>query len=290
MKIKFLLEEGTFQDNLEPIKMAIKKLGYEFKTIKYRPFISDQDWPYDPKSEDCIITIGSINLIRQVQRSCKWVPGTFANWENFRFSTWINYYNKWSLNNDFTIYPYKYLIKVFNHIYNQWNYGNGIFIKSDEGCKIFGGGIFNNRNELTTRMTQCKDNTLCVVASAYKVYSEYRFFVYLDEIISGSRYYNQDGQIECQSPYEMDANDLEEYNRAVDFAKECLTNETWRPDEIFVMDIGFIGDFITQETRPCLIEINSASCSGWYACDPKRTIDALAKAAASEWRNIYECN
>jgi len=288
MKCKFLIEESTFAENLNTIKDTIASLEFEYKTLKYKPFIDSQDWPYDPQSEDCIITIGSINLIRQVQRHCRWVPGTFANWENYKFSTYCNYYKDYMLNSEFVLYPYRYLIDHFNFIRRSLH-SNDLFIKSDDGRKIFAGGVFASASSMQTKMTQCKDNTLCVIAPALQVYYEYRFFVYRDNIIAGSMYYNKDGQIDPKSFHELDEDAKYNFIKAKYYLQGMLENVTWRPDDIFVADIGLTG-YAGKFLQPRLIEINAASCSGWYGCDPNPIILALVSAATAEWQNIFEVN
>lgn len=288
MQPKFLIEESTLAENLNQVMDAIVSLGFKYKTLKYKPFIEEQEWPYNPHSEECIVAIGSINLVRQVQRHTKWVPGTFANWENYKFTTYCNYYKDYLLNSEFAIYPYKYIIDHFNLIRRSLH-ANDLFIKSDDGTKIFAGGVFSGASSMQTRMTSCKDNTLCVVAPALQIHSEYRFFVYQDDILTGSMYYNTDGQIDPRGFDKLNEDEKAHFIEARKYLQDMLKNVAWRPEDIFVADIGFIGyggKFLT----PRLIEINAASCSGWYDCDPNPIILALSSAATTEWRNIYECN
>ena len=70
--------------------------------IKYTPFAMDT-WLYGEffHATECVFTWGSINLVWQVQKHTKWVPGTFCTFDNFKCSTYYNYFGKYLLNEEY---------------------------------------------------------------------------------------------------------------------------------------------------------------------------------------------
>jgi hypothetical protein len=58
-----------------------------------------------------------------------------------------------------------------------------------------------------------------------------------------------------------------------DFAAQALAATPWRPDEVFMLDVCESGDGLR------IVELNSFSCSGLYACDLPAVVAAVSEAA-----------
>jgi hypothetical protein len=60
-------------------------------------------------------------------------------------------------------------------------------------------------------------------------------------------------------------------------AEDMLAAVSWRPDPVLVMDL------CESDGKIYLLELNSFSCSGLYACDLDAVVEAASKIARSEW-------
>ncbi len=99
---------------------------------------------------------------------------------------------------------------------------------------------------------------------------EWRLVIAIDEVVASSQY-RDNGTIAIlpSCPDEVHQ-----------FATDILANVRWRPDKLFMMDV------CESDGKLCLLELNSFSCSGLYACDLAAVIHAASLAAESEWRQL----
>ena len=100
-------------------------------------------------------------------------------------------------------------------------------------------------------------DTIIAVASAKKIYSEYRLFVVNKKIVTASLY-------KLGSDLTTTTN-IDE--RVFHFTNKMI--RTWIPAAAFVMDIADTPDGLK------VIEINNINSSGFYAADPQKIIIAI---------------
>lgn len=291
--VKWLIEEGTFSEDITPIVEEIRSQGMIVETVKYRPFESGEYNQFGP--EDCVIVLGSINLVRQIQRQKPWIPGTFANFHNFDCLVYYAYFAEHLWNNPYYIMPLAEVKRRFNSL--QLEHGQ-LFIRPSNGTKPFTGQILDYESLVKYQDQYGKPELTVVLAPAKDIKGEFRIFVAGDKILGGSMYYDFQGNYNT-APIKYLPEDIAKLDYlhlyeskdfsfddklsiwAVSYAQALLKAVSWRPDKIFAMDIGLSPSGISS-----LIEINSFSCSGWYKTPPKLLVQEAARIAREEWEEI----
>lgn len=282
--VKWLIEEGTFSEDIQPIVDEIRQQGMIAETIRYKPFESGEYNQFSP--DDCVIVLGSINLVRQIQRQKPWLPGSFANFQNFDCLTYYAYFGKYLLNENYYIMPLGEVKRKHDHL--QRKHGK-LFIRPCSGTKNFSGQILDFGSLLNHEDQYGKPELPVVISSAKEIRQEYRMFCSGEKYIAGSMYYNDQGihhtealktTIEDLSSGKFGNDDHNAIN-AISYAENILKKVKWRPDKIFGMDIA-----LDASGHPHLLEINSFSCSGWYKTPPKMLVAEAARLAREEWEEI----
>jgi len=272
--VKWIIEEGTFSEDIASIVEAVRSQNMIAETVRYRPFESGEYNQFG--DNDCVIVLGSINLVRQIQRQKPWIPGSFANFPNFDCMTYYAYFGKFLWNNPYYIMPLAEVKRKFNDL--QLKHGR-LFIRPCTGTKAFSGQILDYEDLLRHEDQYGKPELPVVIAPGMEIRSEFRLFCSGNKVIAGSMYYNQEGMYET-APIDMLAG--EKYSTlAVNYAHDILSQVSWRPDKMFAMDIG-----IGPRNEVGLIEINSFSCSGWYRSPPSLIVAEAARLAREEWEEI----
>lgn len=267
-EVKWLLEESVFGEDIPAVVQEIQKQGMAVEVVKYRPFAND---PYDMfHDDDCVIAAGSINLIKHIQKTKPWLPGSFANFKNHDCQTYYAYYGKHLLNSDYRIMPLGELERKHNDLQLEW--GN-IFIRPCNGTKTFTGQILNIKS-LKEIETFGRPDLPIVASMGMRIGAEYRIFCTKDYPICGSQYRNDSGELEFRQ-----IGTTQQDIMAGAFARCILEENTWFPDPIFALDIAFLRGSV----NPYLLEISSFSCSGWYDSPLEPLIREASRLAQEEW-------
>ena len=61
------------------------------------------------------------------------------------------------------------------------------------------------------------------------------------------------------------------------FAQRALDEVDWRPDPIFILDVGQTDD------GPAIVELGGFSCCALYECDPAAVVRVASALAAGAW-------
>jgi hypothetical protein len=277
MHTTWLLEKGVFKEDLGPLIDEIKRQGHECQTVSYIPFKSGTYNLFDDK--DCVICYGSLNLMRQLSREKKWVPGPFLNLPNYECTTYYSYFGKYLLNSDYIMLPFVELnrrkVEVFNY------FGGNCFIRPSTGFKSFTGEVFSLEGwdkDIEWIKDRVSPESMIIISSAKNIDAEYRFVVANKKIISGSKY-KTNGELDIVSIAESHL--FVGMTEALIKARE-ISEEKWEPDKTYVIDIGeYNGEMY-------LIEINSFSCSGLYACELEPIVKTISELAINEWKEVWE--
>lgn len=272
MKVNFLVEDDI--NDTELLVEAISKSNNNYKILEKNDWILKDLESFFPK-DSCTIGIGSIPFCNKINRVA-WYPGVIGNFYNYQYSVYANYFDNYLLNSSFKLLPYKYLCKHFETL----KYPNvGMFIKSNSGLKAFTGGVFKEQKDLPKNIP---DDLICVVSPETIVSSEFRFWIHHDEIVTYSQYLEKGYILNIPKNLERDP----EFIACRNFINEVLQNTLWRPDDLFVMDVGI--DEVSYQ--PKIIELNAFSTSGLYHCDYDKIIEAASSEARCEWRNNFATN
>lgn len=268
--INFILSECLSEDKTEEYKRAIEKIGAKCTSLKYAPFETLDLYSLFPK-DSCVVTFGTLNLVRDILKKTNWVPGAWCNFENFKCSTYYAYWHKflWNTDSEFL---------TWGQIKDDPDLrGVAFFVRPDDGFKSFTGQLIKGDYDLRHIDSLVKPHTLCIVSKPHQPRHEYRVFCRGKNIITGSQYRSW-GKLD---PSRQDTEsglllDVESY------AWKVLSEVKWIPEELFVMDIGDGSDGSMG-----VIELNSFSCSGVYECNIEKIVKAAAEVAEEEWKDIY---
>lgn len=268
MKPKWLIQEDIFSENLSPFIEKLNKKSIEYHIAKYIPFSDELNTPFD--DEDCIITLGSLNLAKQVCRTKKWIPGVFCDFQNFRCLTYFPFYGKYLLNNKYFFLNLLELKRRKDEILSFFD--GQFFIRPDRGDKPFTGHVVAEHSfdsDINFLLNYNQVDNVVMVAETVNIDKEYRFIVSNNKVITGSQY-KIDGKLDL-----IEVSD----GPVVEYANSILNND-WQPDPAFVIDICEV------EGKFYLLELNSFSCSGIYAANQDIIIDEISKLAVKEWQEI----
>jgi ATP-grasp domain, R2K clade family 3 len=115
-----------------------------------------------------------------------------------------------------------------------------------------------------------KETTLLLVSRKQPITREWRFFVYKNQVITGSLYLVGEERI--------DETIRDGY--LVSYLSEVLKNVDWYPDTLYTADV------CESQGELHLLELGSYSCAGEYGCDFRLLIEAGAKAAWEDYEAV----
>lgn len=174
------------------------------------------------------------------------------------------YYSKQDiplLNKDAKYIPFN---EIKDSIFNQ-NY----FIKPSRDLKSFNGGILYQGDTLNnyiqnTGFMKAIENEIIVLAPIQKIYSEYRFFMYKDIVISSSRYILN--------------NKVDVSNNVPNFMLEAARDygKLYQPLDFYVMDLALTDNGIK------IVEYNCWNASGFYASNIEKIVNTISEIKLSQ--------
>ena len=279
IKVKWLIEDSNHVSNSSEIINCLNAKKIQYKTCSISNLITDLP-QYD--ENDCVISIGTLSFIKNIEKYCKWIPGYFANFSNFDCLKYYSYYGKYLLNSEYYIMPFSEMVRRKNTLFPGVP---KLFVRPCSGLKQFTG------QELTQQFIDSyviNGGNTCLpvlVAPYVPISTEFRFFCTEKEIVSGSLYYNETGNFET-----VCIDDITEKNQVLfdnlqnckNFVQNMLNDVSWKPDKIFAVDVG-----LSYGNVPRLIELNSFSCSGWYSSNCEKIIEAANSLAEIEYKGLF---
>ena len=264
---------------------ALDHLGCDYQIIRPVPFtnrlveadfdsfandLKDAPEPEIDENQN-IMAFGATSLSR-IAKARGWTPGTYTN-ENFTFEKWSEGFGKENILNSDSI-----VARLGDYI-DLSEFDDWVFVRPVLDSKTFTGEVkskydFKDWQQSIKFMDEfmtdelidipmLNKDTIISVASAKKIYSEYRLFIVNNKIVTGSMY--QRGGEHIEDPY------IEPH--VIDFANQML--ETWVPASAYVLDIADTPDGLK------VIEINNINSSGYYASDVQKIIMALEDMVTS---------
>jgi hypothetical protein len=253
---------------------SAKEAGHEVYVTKYIPFSEFPDFNLRKYRDETIykpiVFYGSIQFINQLNRHGylkKAVPGAYYNLEQLKYSYYSGFFGELMLNDDYVILPYSEVARRAKSIF-----GDRFFIRPDVVTKPFAGrpvdfSTLEDDPKALGQYNNIYPNDLCVVASKKEIKGEYRHVICNHELIAQSQY-QWEGKLDIRIDVHPECQRL---------AKEVSRNE-WQPDYVYVVDTALLP---SGEAR--IIEFNTFSCSGLYACDTRAIIKHVSEMAVKEF-------
>lgn len=274
--VNWLLEKDVFEENLDDLKKAIEQQGHTFTTCGYEPFGSKKDLGSYFKSADCVIFYGSLGFGRQVKLEA-WVPGVYCDLPKFECSYYYPRVRQFLLNDRYFMLPFGDLAnrRTKEFILDTVGNNGAVFMRPDGGDKLFSGTVVTvDTWDADMRLIGFYDpppESIIVVAEPTNLKEEWRLVV-ADGVVAAGSQYKDAGKLAILSGF---PNDVKEY------ADEIIRH--WAgPERCYVMDIAR-----TKFDELKLIEYNSFSCSGLYACDKGEIVRAVSVVAQSDWNEAW---
>lgn len=270
MKPRWIIEDFEMDNSFGPLAEEVKRQGMKCEVIRYEPL---QSGSYDVYGNDgCVLFQGSINLALQLQRQKKWIPGPWLTARNYECSKYYASLGKYLFNDKHVFLPRASVMHNLDWLYGQC-FGNHehLFFRPDSGLKPFTAGVYNRMNlpGFWSWVEEFTDPDSFVVISTPKtVKSEWRFVCSKGEVLTGCQYEKQ-GKLEFHPGYPEEAKAL---------AQEAC--KVYEPDPIFILDVCFGADDAYY-----LMEINSFSCGGLYACEMEPIVKRASELAVKEWED-----
>ena len=267
--VNWLIQEDVFKEDLDPLIGAIKEQHMNVEIVKYVPFGSGSYNQYP--ENDCVISYGSLNLISQLVREKKWIPGAWCLLPRLRCQVYYSHWGPAILNQTHVFTTFNELRRRPRMFYEKFGIDNAIFVRPDSGFKEFTGNVIYKENFETDLDSIVFDpEKLVVVAEPKNIEAEWRFIIADRKVVTGSQY-RLDGKHDVAPCWDDDAYEL---------AQRAASDE-FQPDTLYSLDICRSGG------KVWILEIGSFSCSGFYACDVKKIVEAASKAAWKEWKEYH---
>lgn len=256
---------------------AIQNCGCDVFETKYVPFEEKQNYgfdKYDNKSDlfyngRPYILYGTIGYVQK----CKipLFPGAYGINDNTNCNIYYsNLPEEWMLNSQFVMAPFQVIKNNPSRFFDLFSCSD-LFIRPNTGRKAFTGYTITRENgafELSASMqlTSVQGDTICLIAPAKNIKSEFRFVVGNKEVIDGSEY-RWDNILDIRHDW------LEDCHRLA----QDMAAYPWQPDTCYTVDVA------DTDEGPKIIELNGFSCAGLYACDKDLVMGRISDIAQKEF-------
>lgn len=275
--VKWVIEDFEPDNSFGKLAEEVKRQGMDCETIRYLPL---QSGSYDVFNDnDCVIFQGSIELAIQLQREKAWIPGPWLTAKNYECTSYYNHYGMYLFNDPYIFVTRGELLRRFEWLNNK-AFGErklDLFFRPNSGLKPFiacvqcvssKGAFIDSWWPWVEQFMELSD--IIVVSTAKNILKECRFICAEHEIVTGCQY--RKGE---KSQYDPG------YPDGAKALADIIAKETYQPDPMFIIDICQGAD-----EKWYLLEINSFSCGGLYACDMEPIVKKASEIALKQWKDI----
>lgn len=272
MKTFWIVENFVKESSYTELIQEIKKQDFPLSEILGDYKHSDLDIvPYD---NPCIFQ-GSIQLSKIIKDKLKNrnnYPILFCTFENYQCSKYYFHYGQKLFNDKYCLISLKELGRQRFLFYGIFGKEGLIFIRPDSGDKPFQADLLDIL-DLDRFLIKHKDieNELILISTPKTIRGEWRFVVTkYKEILGYSLYKYQDQITKIPSAPPQ----------AISFVNDLLKIEYY-PDSVFVIDVCE-----DNEGKFYLLELNSFSSAGLYACKKELIVKRVSEIALEEFNNL----
>jgi hypothetical protein len=259
----WLLEADVYGPEIEPLAAEVRRQGMDCRFVTYREIVKGPA-PLPPGSR--AIVYGTYPTVRHAMLKLGWVPGGWCSPENLDCATYYPHFADFLLNRWCEILPGVAAIREKERLFREFGRDGQVFARPTSVHKLFVGRLIEEQDfETALAPTRYDPETRIVVAEPREIWREWRLVVGGDDVIAGSQYAEYgEKSIQAGCPDEVR-----------DFASTILAHVRWRPDHIFMFDVGDSDEGLK------LVELNSFSCSWLYACDVAAVVERASRLAAN---------
>jgi hypothetical protein len=254
MKPTWLIEADVFGAEAEPLKAEIRRQGMACHVVRHDSLFGGRPETVRgriPSDDECVIFYGSCSA------------------DDLACSTYYGYFGRYLLNRRYVMLPGVEAIRLRDWLFEVLARDDKVFVRPSGMQKLFTGRCID-RDEFAIALAPARYDpaTLVVVAEPREIAREWRLVIAEGRVIAASQYARGGAREfvpDCPAAVRT-------------FADEILGGVSWRPDAMFMMDVG------ESEGRLSLVELNSFSCSGLYRCDLAAVVETASRLAASAWQ------
>jgi hypothetical protein len=267
---KWLIQADVFGRGIEPIKDAIRRQGMAFAVVQPRPFLNGIIPVVGGRlleKEDCVVFLGTYPLMRQIQLHTRWRPGGWCNAARFDCAEYYPAFGAFLLNQDGLMTSLDAARAEAETIFRRFEAQGRVFIRPLGLEKTFTGRPVSPGEFISALQSASYARCGVLIACPKTVDVEWRLVVSPRGVVAASRY-RTSGKLDVRQgcPEEVRA-----------FAQNVLAAVSYRPDPIFMLDVCESAGSLH------VLELNSFSCSGLYACAPSDVVSEVALLAGEAW-------
>lgn len=269
MTAKWAIDSYLFDNNplYQKIPEVFKNLGIETHITRYDPLAETQDYG-DFSYEDNVVLYGTIGYIKKCNK--QFYPGAYGYNSNRICSEYMHHMpDGHLLNDDYIMIQFAEFKRSYLRFFAVFD-TKTLFIRPNSGDKTFAGQCVSLETFVydmqTMSLTSVVDGTIILISAPKELLSEARFIIADKQVITGSTY-RWDDILDVRRDVVPEA---------VEMAK-MVADQEWQMDEVYTCDIAVTHD------GPKIIELNSFSCAGWYACDYKTIIETVTDLATKTY-------
>lgn len=283
-KCKWLLEQSMLDSSYhEDMRTVCDELDIEYQVIQYIPIaLTLGEAPFSEPSifpkNDCVVAYGSIEFLKGLGYYKKdYIPSYYMHERNLKCSNYLPPIpTELLLNGEYIMLPYGEFKKRKESVFELMN-TNKLFIRPDSGLKTFAGTTihldeFDYEINSLENLTSVLDNTIILIANIQPIKYEYRIVIGDRKVIASSKYktYNKLDLVEGAP------------KGAIELAEKiCHLKE--QPDTAYTVDVAELENGSFK-----IIELNSFSCAGLYACNIRDVIREISAIAIKEHNEFNE--
>lgn len=272
--VKWIVDTSILENRVNGNLVGIlREKGYEVfqcAFFKNTPLPVLPDW-----EEECVVIYGSHQFNRAVQAARKYQPGSLGLVSRTEVNSYMsNLPLEWFLNAQGVMTTWSQFQKRKDFWFTIFP-GDRVFVRPNSGFKIFTGTTIS-REEWDydiTGLDKCSGvmtETPMMVAPAQNIQGEFRFVIADRKVVAGSEY-RWDNVLDIRR----------------DWPDECWELAQQVAQHEWQVDIGYTCDVALTPEGAKVVELNSFSCAGLYACDLELVVDGISLAA---WREFVGDN
>jgi hypothetical protein len=275
LEVKILLDQHMIDHGSQPdLAEKVKSLGFETLVATYDPSRIAPKVPVF-NANDCAIVYGSIAFIRQYLTGRDFHPGAYYSSTLFRCSGYMPKIESQLLANpEYIMIPFGELERRSEQFFDFFK-TDSLFVRPDTGGKVFAGRVIGKAEsafdlDTINRLSGVWPDTMVLVAKGKVITAEYRFFIVAGEVITGSMYMSNGEP--CVSPI---------VNADCMAVARKVAASSFQIDNAYCCDVGIV------DGEAKVIELNSFSAAGLYACDAKKLFAAVAAEAMRDYLETH---
>jgi hypothetical protein len=247
--MKWLLEPEVYKEDEQPLIDALKALNVPYVAAKFGT-------PYEKYIEDFEgngIFHGSLQFGKRIKKHEKKNIAVYCDLPKYECTYYYPRFGEFLLNNNYIMLPIGDLERRFNWIMNNLGTSGEVFIRPNSGYKTFTGDLVG-KNDVKgfVRYSRTDPQDLILVSSWKALCREWRLVVVNNKVVTGGQY-KEDGEIVRKSDVPEDV---------LKYGQYVLERVKYNPDPAWTLDVCE-----TADRNMWVLETNSFSCAGLYACD-----------------------